>query len=119
MEYIKNKDYDYIMNKYHNASQPFDGHSRFIRKDDIFSDDTGMDGDKIREEIVRRDEEIKHLPHPVRKAKAFEFILENTRISCDSRDIFPAINMIDRPLNSTIVKKWREEVFMEIIPFCP
>ena len=116
MEYIKNKDYDYIMNKYHDASQPFDGHSRFIRKDDIFSDDTGMDGDKIREEIVRRDEEIKHLSHPVRKAKAFEFILENTRISCDSRDIFPAINMIDRPLNSTIVKKWREEVFMEIIP---
>ena len=94
MEYIKNKDYDYIMNKYHNASQPFDGHSRFIRKDDIFSDDTGMDGDKIREEILRRDEEIKHLSHPVRKAKAFEFVLENTKISCDSRDIFPAINMI-------------------------
>ena len=71
MEYIKSKDYDYIMNKYHNASQPFDGHSRFIRKDDIFSDDTGMDGDKIREEILRRDEEIKHLSHPVRKAKAY------------------------------------------------
>ena len=116
MEYIKNKDYDYIMNKYHNASQPFDGLSRFIRKDDIFSDDTGMDGDKIREEIVRRDEEIKHLSHPVRKAKAFEFILENTKISCDSRDIFPAINMIDRPLNSTIVREWRNEVFSEIIP---
>ena len=116
MEYIKNKDYDYIMNKYHNASQPFDGHSRFIRKDDIFSDDTGMDGDKILEEILRRDEEIKHLSHPVRKAKAFEFVLENTKISCDSRDIFPAINMIDRPLNLSIVREWNSEVFSEIIP---
>ncbi len=116
MEYIKNKDYDYIMNKYHDASQPFDGHSRFIRRDELFSNDTGMDGDKIREELVRRDEEIKHLSHPVRKAKAFEFILENTKISCDSRDIFPAINMIDRPLNLSIVREWNSEVFSEIIP---
>lgn len=116
MEYIKKTDYDYIMDKYHDSSKPFNSHARFIRRDEIFSDETGMKGEKIKEEIVRRDEEIKHLPHPVRKSKAFEFILENTRISCDSRDIFPAINMIDRPLNSTIVKKWREEVFMEIIP---
>ena len=116
MEYIKNKDYDYIRNKYHDSSKPFDSFARFIRRDEIFSDETGMDGEKIKEEILRRDEEIKHLPHPVRKAKAFEFILENTKISCDSRDIFPAINMIDRPLNSTLVKKWKNEVFDEIIP---
>ena len=66
MEYIKKTDYDYIMDKYHNSSKPFNSHARFIRRDDIFSDDTGMDGDKIREEIVRRDDEIKHLSHPVR-----------------------------------------------------
>ena len=116
MEYIKNKDYDYIMNKYHDSSKPFNSFERFIRRDEIFSDETGMDGDKIKEEIIRRDVEIKHLPHPVRKAKAFEFVLENTKISCDSRDIFPAINMIDRPLNSTLVKEWRNEVFGEVIP---
>ena len=116
MEYIKNKDYDYIMNKYHDSSKPFNSFERFIRRDEIFSDETGMDGDKIKEEIIRRDVEIKHLPHPVRKAKAFEFVLENSKISCDSRDIFPAINMIDRPLNSTLVKEWRNEVFGEVIP---
>ena len=115
MEYIKNKDYDYIMNKYHDQTKEFDPYNRFIRHDDIFSDETGMDADKIKEEIIYRDKEIKHLPHPIRKAKAFEFILENTKISCDSRDIFPAINMIDRPLNSTLIKEWKNEDFDKTI----
>ena len=116
MEYIKKNDYDYIMNKYHDSSKPFDSFARFIRRDEIFSPETGMYGEKIKEEILSRDEKISQLPHPVRKAIAFDYVLENTKISCDSRDIFPAINMIDRPLNSTIVKKWRKEVFGEIIP---
>lgn len=116
MDYIKNKDYEYIMNKYHDSSKPFNSFIRFIRRDEIFSPETGMDGEKIKEEIICRDKQIRHLPHPVRKAKAFESVLENTRISCDSRDIFPAINMLDRPINSTIVKEWRNEVFGEIIP---
>ena len=80
MEYIKKTDYDYIMDKYHDSSKPFNSHARFIRRDEIFSDETGMKGEKIKEEIVRRDEEIKHLPHPVRKAKAFEFVLESSKI---------------------------------------
>ena len=116
MEYIKKNDYDYIMNKYHDSSKHFDGHTRFIRRDELFSAETGMDGEEIKEEILHRDEEMCDLPHPVRKAIAFAYILKNTKISCDDSDIFPAINMIDRPLNSTIVQKWRKEVFGEIIP---
>ncbi len=116
MEYINKSDYDYIINKYHDASKPFDSFARFIRRDEIFSDETGMDAEKVKEEILRRDKEISHLPHSVRKAKAFAYVLENTKISCDSHDRFPAINMIDRPLNSTLMKLWRSEVCREIIP---
>ena len=43
-------------------------------------------------------------------------ILKNTRIACDERDIFPAIQMIDRPLSKTVIKAWRREVFEETIP---
>ena len=116
MEYINNESYEYISNKYHDSSKPFDGHIRFIRRDEIFSTETGMNGEDIKKEILLRDETISHLPHPIRKAKALSFVLENTKIACDSRDIFPAINMIDRPLNSTIVQKWRSEVFSHLIP---
>ena len=116
MKYINHTDYQYIMDKYHDVTKPFDGYSRFIRRDEIFSDETGMDGQTIKEEVLRRDEEMGDQPHVLRKAKAFAFVLENTKISCDSRDPFPAINMIDRPLDATIVQKWRREVFQTIIP---
>ena len=31
MEYIKNEDYAYIINKYHDNNKPFDSFQRFIR----------------------------------------------------------------------------------------
>ena len=110
MEYIKKADYNYIMNKYHFQDRPFNSLARFIRNDEYFSEETGLDGGVIRENILKRDDEIKELSHPVRKAKAFSYILENTRISCDKRDIFPAINMIDRPLNAKIIGRFSDEI---------
>ena len=77
MEYIKKADYDYIMNKYHDRSKPFNSFARFIRRDEIFSCDTGLDGEEIKKEILLRDEKMEDLPHPVRKALAFSYILEN------------------------------------------
>ena len=116
MEYMKDVDYAYILNKYHDASKPFNSFARFIRRDEIFSAETGMDGNEIKENILLEDKKIEHLPHSIRKAKAFAFVLANTRISCDNRDRFPAINVIDRPLNATLIAKWNNEVFCDIIP---
>ena len=114
MEYIPQNSYDYIMNKYHPQDQPFDSFKRFIRHDAIFDESTGLSGEAILEGITTQDRQ--DLPHPVRKANAFAYVLDNTRIACDKRDLFPAINMIDRPLNATIVAQWRKEVFTQIIP---
>ena len=116
MEYIKNSDYEYISNKYHDTNKPFDTFARFIRHDEIFSPETGIHGDDIISGIVEQDESIKHISHPVRKAEALSFVLKNTRISCDSRDRYPAINSIDRPLNRTLLTPWKKELFEEIIP---
>ncbi|MBQ7321857.1 MAG: hypothetical protein IJW99_07150 [Clostridia bacterium] len=116
MEYIKQSDYDYIINKYHDTSKPFDPFKRFIRHDAIFAPETGMDGEAIKENILLEDEKIRELPHPVRKARAFAYILKNTRISCDRRDRFPAINAIDRPLNATLIARWKREIFSDTVP---
>lgn len=116
MEYIKNTDHKYIMNKYHDSEKPFDTFQRFIRRDEIFDPATGMDGDLIKQKIRERDAKSKHTSHTVRKADAVAFVLANTRISCDPRDRFPALNAIDRPLNATLVADWKKEVFSDIIP---
>ncbi len=116
MEYIKDVDYQYISNKYHDTSKPFNAFARFIRRDEIFSTNTGMDANALKANILLEDKKIEHLPHPIRKAKAFAFVLANTKIACDRRDRFPAINAIDRPLNATLIAKWNNQVFDEIIP---
>lgn len=115
MIYVKKCDYDYIMNKYHKQNGTFDSMSRFIRHDDIFEPTTGMEPELIIDGYMKLDEELVEMPHSIRKAKAVEYVLKNTRISCDARDIFPAINMIDRPLKE-FIWKWRCEVFDEILP---
>ena len=116
MIYIKNADYDYVMNKYHSQAVPFNPENRFSRYDAVFVGKPGFDGDEIRENIIKRDKLFESLPHSIRKAKAFEYVMNNTKISCDKRDIFPAINSVDRPLNKTLVDKWNAEVFLEKIP---
>ncbi len=116
MEYIKAADYEYVINKYHDTKKPFNSFFRFIRRDDIFSSETGMDGDEIKAQLLRLDAEREGVSHSVRKAMGFAFVLENTRISCDSRDRFPAINAIDRPLEQVMIARWRREVFEELVP---
>ncbi|MBR2019713.1 MAG: hypothetical protein IKA05_04870 [Clostridia bacterium] len=116
MKYIPSEHYAYIMNKYHDQSKPFDPHKRFIRRDEIFSEATGLSGEEILNGILEQDERLVHLPHPVRKARALAYVLKNTRIACDRRDRFPAIHMVDRPLNATLIKSWKKEVFEKILP---
>ena len=116
MKYIQQNDFEYIMNKYHDTSKPFDSLARFIRRDELFAIESGMAPDDIVTGILKNDESYRSLTHPIRKARALEYVLKNTRISCDERDIFPSINMLDRPLGKTIIKKWKEEVFTETIP---
>ena len=116
MKYIKVRDYEYIINKYHDTTKPFDPFTRFIRRDEIFSADTGMAPDDILSGLAENEKCNKALPRPVRKALALEYVLKNTRISCDERDIFPAVNMVDRPLLKACISQWAKELFENTIP---
>lgn len=111
MKYIPDFDYNYIINKFYDTTKPFNPLRRFIRYDELFEASTGMVPEEIEKEMDLRDEANTNLPHLVRKANAFAFIVDNTRIACDTRDRFPAINKIDRPLDRVIISKWQKEVF--------
>ncbi len=116
MKYIKQQDFDYIVNKYHDTEKPFNSFKRFIRRDELFAEESGMAPEEILTGIIENDNAIKQLPHPIRKARALEYVLKNTRISCDERDIFPAINMVDRPLRRVLIEEWRKEVLLKTVP---
>lgn len=88
MTYIRVCDHDHIMNKYHTQDKPFNPHRRFIRHDGIFDSATGMDGERILAGILEQDAALTVLPHPTRKAKAFAYVLKNTRIPAASGIFF-------------------------------
>ena len=116
MMYFSDESYHYIMNKFHDTGKPFNSLSRFVRHDAIFSPDTGMDPQLIQVKILENDQQYLDRSHFYRKAKALEFVLDHTRIDCDPRDIFPAINCTDRPVEKTLVKQWYDDVFQNILP---
>ena len=80
MQYINDKSYEYIMSKYHDVNKPFNSFNTKIRHDEYFDESTGMNGDDLKVAIVEEDKKITHLSHPIRKAKAMAFALENTRL---------------------------------------
>ena len=90
MEYICDRDYDYIINKYHDQNKPFNSHRRFIRHDEIFDATTGIAGDDIIAGIWEQDKALSALPHPIRKAHAFvsfskiQIIQAQIKITIDS-----------------------------------
>ena len=116
MYLIEKNNYDYISTKYHKLSKNWDGHQRFVRQDEIFSPNTGASPEEIIDGILKQDKMYEEKAQPIRKAYALSYVLKNTRISCDARDIFPAINMIDRPLKRTLISKWEKEIFDKYIP---
>ena len=79
MEFICDKDYEYVKGKYFPFKPNYEendkgalinslGSERFVRVDSNFDEDSGLDGDLIKEMILKQDGENEHLSHPVRKA---------------------------------------------------
>lgn len=110
MEYISDESYAYIKAK---------NKERFHRNDELFADchdDETLSPDAIYAGIRAQDAAHQREPHPVRKALAFRYVLTHTGINCDARDPFPAFQMIDRPLNATVISTWNKEIFSTQIP---
>ena len=119
--YISRRDLDYIRNKHHNLEKPYFGNkhaggTRFVCNPEIFDPSTGIDPELMVEGLKKNDLKYEKLSHKIRKARAFEYVLENTRIACDSRDRFPAICQLDRPISKALQAPWRRELFDGIIP---
>ena len=111
MKYIKDADYNYIMNKYHDASKPFDPFKHLYTNHEEFYDvNTGLSTAEIEKGIMENDKQYKYEPHSIRKARAVEYVLQNTRISCSENDRFPGICSIARPLHMTLIGEWRDQI---------
>lgn len=116
VKFTFDKDREVISNKYHLCGKPFDPYARMAYHGYDFDEKTGASDDEIREGLKRVCEKNIKLSHPEQKARAVEYVLQNTRIDINQSDFFPGIYSLNRLANGITFSKWYDEVFDGKIP---
>ncbi len=111
-----NDDRSFIENKYHKTDEPFNPYSRMAYHGYDFDKSTGLEDEEIKDGLSKLYEKTKDLPHPVTKAYAVKYVLENTKIDINEHDLFVGLWSVNRLANSVTLNKWNAEVFETILP---
>ena len=110
------QDKKFLENKYHKTDEPFNPYSRMAYHGYDFDKSTGLEDEEIKDGLSKLYEKTKDLPHPVAKAYAVKYVLENTKIDINEHDLFIGLWSVNRLANSVTLNKWNAEVFETILP---
>lgn len=111
-----NQDRKFIGNKYHKTDEPFNPYARMAYHGYDYDNSTGLEDEEIRDGLAGLYKKAKALPHPVAKAYAVRYVLENTKIDINEHDFFVGFWSVNRLANCITQDKWHEEVFNNILP---
>lgn len=103
-------DMEYLKNKYHRTDQPFDPFRRMEYHGYEYDVNTGMSDEEIGKALKEIYENTKQLPHPISKAQAFKYILDNARIDINEHDYFVGFYNWGRLLNKDFINNHYAEV---------
>lgn len=99
----------YIERKYHDPDKSFNPFARMEYHGIGYVEESGLDEQQLREGLKGLEKEIEALPHPVAKAKAFQYILENERVYINEHDYFVGLDSLNRLANPITFSKWERE----------
>lgn len=105
---INETDRYYIERKYHDPEKEFDPFFRMAYHG-IGYEENGLDDEEILWGLERLSKETEHLPHPIARAKAVKYVLENERLYINEHDFFVGLFSLNRLANNTTFKKWEQE----------
>lgn len=111
MPYISEQDLNYLRNKYHREDQPFDAFRRMAYHGYEYDPETGLDDAQMEEALSRLAQQLDGQPHPVYKARLFEYVLDHTRIDVNEHDYFIGLYSWNRPISKHCLLKWSDEVY--------
>ncbi len=101
----------WIEEKYHKKNEPFDPFRRMAYHGHDFDVSSGKTDAEIKVGLRALAAENEGLSHPVAKARAVGYVLENTRIEVSAHDWFVGLYSLNRLITETTVRKWRHEIF--------
>ncbi len=111
-----NQDRKFIENKYHKTDEPFNPYARMAYHGYDYDNSTGLEDEEIKDGLAKLYEQTRDFPHPVAKAYAVKYVLENTKIGINEHDFFVGFWSVNRLANCITQDKWNNEVFDNILP---
>ena len=103
---LNSDDRYFIERKYHDPEKDFDPFRRIAYHGIGYLEESGLDDAAILEGLAKLAEETAHLPHPVAKAKAIAYVLENQRVYINPHDYFVGAYSLNRLANTVTLSKW-------------
>ena len=105
------QDRNFIAEKYHKTSEPFNPYQRMAYHGWECPENTGLSVEDIKNGLVENAKKYENQSHEVQKARAIEFVLQNTRIDINEHDYFPLMYTWNREMWAATCAKWNMEIF--------
>lgn len=109
-------DKPFIEEKYHKTSEPFNPYHRRAYHGWECPENTGLSVEEIKAGLCRLAQRYATCSHEVKKARAIEYVLENTRVDINEHDYFPYVYTWNREIRDTTCAVWERELFQELVP---
>lgn len=106
---INNVDRYYIEWKYHDPEKAFNPFARMAYHGVGYVEESGLVEQNLLDGLKKLEKEISNLPHPIARAKAIKYVLENERIYINEHDYFVGLDSLNRLANSVTFSKWERE----------
>lgn len=110
------QDREFIERKYHDPDAEFDPYSRMKYHGEGYDEDSGLDDAGILNGLAALKPQLEGLPHPVAKAKAIAYVLENERLYVNEHDWFVGFYSLNRLADSVTFSVWRDAIQGELDP---
>ncbi|MBE7027393.1 MAG: hypothetical protein E7410_07550 [Ruminococcaceae bacterium] len=106
---ITETDRFYIERKYHDPDKEFNAFSRMAYHGIGYIEESGLDDAEILKGLEELSSKTEQLPHPIARAMAIKYVLENERLYINEHDYFVGLYSLNRLANITTFKKWENE----------
>ena len=108
----------YIERKYHDPEKDFDPFRRMAYHGIGYREDSGLTDEALLAGLDSLAPSLEKLPHPVARAEAIRFILENERLYINEHDYFVGLYSLNRLANRVTFQKWYGELPQFLDPAC-
>ena len=106
---ITKTDRYYIERKYHDPDKEFNAFRRMAYHGIGYIEESGLDDTELLKGLEELSFKTEQLPHPVARAMAIKYVLENERLYINEHDYFVGLYSLNRLANNTTFKKWERE----------